>query len=187
MLIGIGITAMLDAVVAYLLTRAKLYDAQRATVWLTGSLNGRGWEYVRPLTIALAVLLPLTLIPPASCGCSSSATTPPPGWASACGAPSWPWRSPAPALAAVATAAAGPVGFVALVAPQIARRLTGERSAADRPGRAGRRGASWSTPTSLARRVFAPTELPVGVVTAIIGAPYLLWLLARANRIGSGG
>ncbi len=61
-LVGIGITAMLDAVVAYLLTRAKLFDAQRATVWLTGSINGRGWEYVRPLTIALVVLVPLALI-----------------------------------------------------------------------------------------------------------------------------
>jgi iron complex transport system permease protein len=35
--------------------------------------------------------------------------------------------------------------------------------------------------------VFAPTELPVGIVTAVLGAPYLLWLLARANRIGSAG
>jgi len=39
----------------------------------------------------------------------------------------------------------------------------------------------------VARRLFAPTELPVGIVTGIIGAPYLLWLIARANRIGRGG
>ena len=60
-LVGIGITALLDAGVAYLLTRADIYDAQRATIWLTGSLNGRGWEYVRPLTITLAVLVPVAL------------------------------------------------------------------------------------------------------------------------------
>jgi iron complex transport system permease protein len=39
----------------------------------------------------------------------------------------------------------------------------------------------------VARRAFAPTELPVGVVTGVVGAPYLLWLLARANRVGRGG
>jgi iron complex transport system permease protein len=39
----------------------------------------------------------------------------------------------------------------------------------------------------LARRAFAPTELPVGIVTGVIGAPYLIWLLTRANRIGSSG
>ena len=53
---------MLDAGVEYLLTRANLNDAQRAAVWLTGSLNGRGWEYVRPLSIALAVLVPVALV-----------------------------------------------------------------------------------------------------------------------------
>ena len=46
------------SVTAYLLTRAEIYDAQRATVWLTGSLNGRGWEHVRPLALALVVLVP---------------------------------------------------------------------------------------------------------------------------------
>ena len=86
----------------------------------------------------------------------------------------------------MATAAAGPVGFVALVAPQIARRLTRERATGLIP--AGLVGAVIMVYADLlARRVFTPTELPVGVVTAIVGAPYLLWLLARANRIGTGG
>ncbi|HJR26825.1 MAG TPA: iron chelate uptake ABC transporter family permease subunit, partial [Acidimicrobiales bacterium] len=60
-LVGIGITAMLASVTSYLLTRAELVDVQRATVWLTGSLNGRGWEHVRPVSVALLVLVPLTL------------------------------------------------------------------------------------------------------------------------------
>lgn len=185
-LIGIGMTAMLEAVVSYLLTRAKLYDVQRATVWLTGSLNGRGWEYVRPLTIAMAVLVPLTLIT------TRQLRTLELGDDAAAGLGVGLRRSKlaialaGAALAAVATAAAGPVAFVALIAPQIARRLTAERSAAIVP--AGLVGAAIVVYADLvARRVFAPTELPVGVVTAIIGAPYLLWLLARANRIGSGG
>uniref|UniRef100_UPI00397C2FC5 iron chelate uptake ABC transporter family permease subunit n=1 Tax=Salmonella sp. SAL4433 TaxID=3159888 RepID=UPI00397C2FC5 len=78
------------------------------------------------------------------------------------------------------------VGFVALVAPQIARRLIGGRSLGLGP--AGLVGAAIMVYADLAaRRIFSPTELPVGVVTAMIGAPYLLWLLARANKIGVGG
>ena len=57
-LIGIGMAAMLVAVTDYLLTRSTLEQAQAAQVWLTGSLNGRGWEHVRPAAVALAVLLP---------------------------------------------------------------------------------------------------------------------------------
>ncbi len=185
-LIGIGITAMLDAAIAYLLTRAKLYDAQRAMVWLTGSINGRGWEFVRPLTLAMVVLVPVALI------ASRELRTLEMGDDCAAGLGVGIRRSKlvlalvGAALAAVATAAAGPVGFVALVSPQIARRLTGNRSLGLIP--AALVGAGIMVFADLVgRRAFAPTELPVGVVTAMIGAPYLLFLLARANKIGTGG
>src|SRR5690606_9711119 len=92
----------------------------------------------------------------------------------------------ASSLAAVATAATGPIAFVALIAPQIGRRLVGGRPLALLPG-----AACGALPLSSAdlvgRRPFAPAELPVGIVTSLLGAPYLLYLLARANRIGSGG
>jgi iron complex transport system permease protein len=185
-LVGIGMTAMLQAVTAYLLTRAELRDAQKATVWLTGSLNGRSWEYVRPLTLVLVVLVPVALV------CGRSLRMLEMGDDAAAGLGVSLRRSKGAlaavgaALAAVATAAAGPVAFVALVAPQIARRLVGERTAGLVP--AGVVGAAMVVfGDLLARSLFAPTELPVGAVTAFIGAPYLLWLLARANRIGAGG
>jgi iron complex transport system permease protein len=185
-LVGIGITALLEAGVEYLLTRANLNDAMRATVWLTGSLNGRGWEFVRPLTLALAILVPIAMV------CTRNLRVLELGddTASALGVSLR--RSKlgltlsGAGLAAAATAAAGPVGFVALVAPQIARRLVGERAVGIIP--AGLVGAVIMVfGDLLARRVFSPTELPVGVVTAVVGAPYLLWLLARANKIGTGG
>lgn len=185
-LVGIGLTAMLDAVVAYLLTRAELYDAQRATVWLTGSLNGRGWEYVTPLTLSLAVLLPIALAAARHLRVLEL------GDDTAMGLGVGLQRSKVvlalvgAGLAAVATAAAGPVGFVALVAPQIARRLVGARTIGLVPAAIVGAGIMVFADL-LARRMFAPVELPVGVVTAIVGAPYLLWLLARANKIGSGG
>jgi iron complex transport system permease protein len=185
-LIGIGITALLQSIVSYLLTRAEIFDAQRATVWLTGSLNGRGWEHVRPVTAALVILLPVTI------GLARHLRMLELGDDAARGLGvrvEWSRGAlllTATALAALATASAGPVAFVALVAPQIARRLVGGRSLALVPSAAC--GALLLVAADLVgRRVFAPTELPVGVITGILGAPYLLYLLARANRIGAGG
>jgi iron complex transport system permease protein len=184
-LVGIGIAALLSSVTQYLLTRAEIFEAQRAVVWLTGSLNGRGWEHVRTIGVADVLLLPLviSLIGPlrilqlgddAAKGLGVSVE-----------------RSRlllvlvGVALAALATAAAGPVVFVAFVSPPIARRLTGAPLSV---GCAALVGALVVLLSDLvARRVLAPTELPVGVVTGVVGAPYLLWLLARSNRGGRGG
>lgn len=60
-LVGVGAAAMLQALNSYLITRAELREAYEAAFWLTGSLNGRGWEHVVPLGCALAVLVPLAL------------------------------------------------------------------------------------------------------------------------------
>lgn len=185
-LIGIGVTAMLGAVVAYLLTRADLLDARRATVWLTGSLNGRGWEYVRPLSLVLAVLGPVGLTGARRLRALELGDETATGLGVSVVRAKLALALSGAGLAAVATAAAGPVGFVALVAPQVSRRLTSERSTG--LVTAGLVGAVIVVAADLvARRAFAPIELPVGVVTAVIGAPYLLWLLARTNRAGAGG
>lgn len=185
-LVGIGVGAVLAACTSYLLTRAEIHDAQRATVWLTGSLNGRGWEHVGPVGLVLLVLLPVTLALGRQLRLLEL------GDDTARGLGASVERSRAAlivagvGLAAVATASAGPVAFVALVAPQIARRVVRSPGVTLVP--AALVGAALVLASDLlARRAFAPTELPVGVVTGVVGAPYLLWLLARTNRIGSGG
>lgn len=185
-LVGIGIAAVLHAFTSYLLTRADIFDAQRATIWLTGSLNGRSWDHVGPVAVALAVVVPVTL----ALGRQLRLLELGDDTARGLGVRVEPSRAAlvaaAVVLAAVATASAGPIAFVALVAPQIARRLVQQAGATLVP--TALVGASLVLLADLvARRAFAPTELPVGVVTGIIGAPYLLWLLARANRIGAGG
>jgi iron complex transport system permease protein len=84
-------------------------------------------------------------------------------------------------LASMATGAAGPVDFVALLAPQIARRLT--RTAQIPLAGSALLGAAIVVGGDLlARKLFAPTELPVGVLTAAVGAPYLIWLIIRGHR-----
>ncbi|MEV4349650.1 iron chelate uptake ABC transporter family permease subunit, partial [Actinoplanes sp. NPDC049596] len=60
-LVGIGVTAMLTSVTAYLLNTANIYTAEQASIWLTGSLAGRSWAQVAPVVVAVAVLLPVAL------------------------------------------------------------------------------------------------------------------------------
>lgn len=185
-LVGIGVTEVLRAVSHYLMTRTELQDARRATLWLTGSLNGASWDHVRPVTIALLVLIPAAVVLARPLRMLEL------GDDAARGLGVGVERSRASlllvgvALAGVSTAAAGPIAFVALISPQIARRLVGERSLALLPAAAC--GALLVTTSDLiASRLFAPSELPVGIVTAIVGAPYLLYLIVRANKIGKGG
>jgi len=184
-LIGIGLAAMLVAATQYFLTRAEIFEAQRAVVWLTGSLNGRSWTHVRTIGIAMAVLVPIVVALSGRLRVMQLGDDA----AKGLGVPVERSRLglvvAAVALAAMATAAAGPIIFVAFVAAPIARRLTRTPLAL---GVAALVGALIMLLSDLvARRLFAPTELPVGVITGVVGAPYLLWLLARSNKVGAGG
>lgn len=182
-LVGIGVNAMLMSANSYLLTRSEVYDAQSAAVWITGSLNGRGWEHAVPVGLALAVLLPFAI------GLSRRMRMLEMGddSAAALGVPTERSRLAllvaAVGMAAVATAAAGPIAFVALAAPQLARRLTKQ------PGvgivSSALMGALVLSAADLgAQRLFGETQLPVGVMTGAVGGGYLVWLLAREWRAG---
>lgn len=185
-LVGIALTAMLGAMTSYLLTRAEITTAQRAMLWLTGSLANRDWPHVVTIALALAVLMPIAflLARPLSLLQLGEDT------ATALGGRAQLSRAAllftAAALAAMATAVAGPVAFVALVAPQIVRRLLGERTVGLFSSAAC--GALLVTGADLiARTVFGGSELPVGVITGILGAPYLLYLLTRGDRARRNG
>lgn len=183
-LVGIGVGFAVSAVNDYLITRANIYDVQRAAVWLTGSLNGRGWNHVRTVGLGLVVLVPLALF----LGRQMRLLELGPDTAAALGVRVGRSRAALAlvgvALAALATASAGPIGFVALVSPPIARRLVRSPGVTIVP--AALVGALLTVTADLgARRIFAPIELPVGIATAVIGAPYLLWLLTREIRSGA--
>ena len=185
MLVGIGIGAMLYALIDYLMTRASIWDAQVALRWLTGSLNGATAADLQPLLIVMAVALPLTLW----AGLSLSGLQLGDDTAKSIGIRVERSRLLlivfAVALNAIATAAAGPIGFVAFVAGPIARRLTHGTGIALIP--AGLVGALVVIAADFAGQHLLPVALPVGILTAAVGAPYLLYLLVVSNRIGQGG
>ncbi|MEU8733645.1 iron chelate uptake ABC transporter family permease subunit [Streptomyces tendae] len=184
-LIGIGVSVAFGSLTQLLLTKGDFLVAQQAKVWLTGSLNSRGYEEAVPLATVLLVAIPVTLwAARAQRGASFDDDT-----AMALGIRPNRVRLGLTALgvvlASVATGACGPVDFVALLAPQIARRLC--RTAQIPLLSSALTGALVVVVADLlARRLFSPVELPVGVLTAVVGAPYLMWLIAR-NRSRSGG
>ncbi|MEO3743441.1 iron chelate uptake ABC transporter family permease subunit [Plantactinospora sp. B5E13] len=185
-LVGIAVSWMCASATDYLLTRAQLTEAQSAVGWLVGNLNGRGWESVRPLTVAVVVLLPAAIL----LGRWTRTLHLGDDVARGLGTPVQLARLclvlVGVALVAFATAATGPVLFVALAAPQIAQRLAG--LPAPPVVASALTGALMVSASDLVARWLIPdVDLPVGVVTGALGATFLLWLLVRTNRAGSGG
>ncbi|MET7463868.1 iron chelate uptake ABC transporter family permease subunit [Nonomuraea sp. NPDC005501] len=179
-LVGIGVAAVFTNVKFWLLTVGDVNDTTRAMVWISGSLNGRGWEHVVPVGLALAALIPLTLLGTRSLDALRYGDD----TVTALGVRVNLSRAlmllAAVLLAAVATASAGPIAFVALASPQIALRLV--RCAQPPLLSSAVTGAVLTTGADLiARTLFSPIELPVGVVTAVLGAPYLIHLIWKAR------
>jgi len=180
-LVGIGVNALLLAVNDYLLTRANINDAATAGAWITGSLSGRGWDHAVPVAVALAVLLPACALlarPLRQLELGDDLAV-------ASGVRAEVVRAAAVLigvlLCAIATAAAGPVMFIAMAAPQLARRLA--RSPGITMLTSALMGALLLTAADvLAQRLLAPTQLPVGVLTAAIGGCYLAFLLRKERR-----
>ncbi|WP_324783587.1 FecCD family ABC transporter permease [Streptomyces sp. H51] len=192
-LVGVGVSAVVTAVNGYLLTVSDIVDAARAVVWMTGSLDGRDWDQVWPLLGLCAVLVPLVLAGARGLRMMEMGDD----VANALGVRVERVRAlllAAVLLTATATAAAGPVAFVALTAPQLARRLTLPRCLK------GAGGSPVPGPNLLpslcmgatllvtadwaAQRAFGAGRLPVGVVTGVLGGAYLLWLLVSERRAG---
>ncbi len=181
-LIGIGVGAMLDAVVAFLIVRADVYDVAVAVRWMTGSLNGARMADVPPLAVAVLLLVPLVLLLGRDLGILEL------GDASATALGVRVDRTrvvlvvAAVALACFATATTGPIAFVAFLAGPIAARIVGPGSPVILP--AALTGAVLVQAADLLGQFAFDTKFPVGVVTGILGAPYLIYLLIRTSRRG---
>lgn len=176
--VGIVAAAGLTSVVQYFMTRADVYDAQFALGWLTGSLNRAQWPAISALALALAALVPFTAWQARTLGVSELG----PDVAVVLG------ESRARIdrlllagvlLTAVGVAAAGPVACVAFLSGPVARALNG--------GRTTLLGAALTgalivvAADHVAAYALGSANLPVGVVTGAVGAPVLLWLIARGR------
>jgi iron complex transport system permease protein len=185
-LIGVAVAFMVQGLLAYLLSRADLRNAEDALTWLVGSVSGARWPEIAVLAAFLAVLLPGVAVLAGRMRMLQLGDDS----ASSLGVHAERSRLAllvaAVALAALATAFVGPLAFIAFVSAPIARRLVGTGSLALVP--AALVGVLITTVADFTAQHLLPgaLQLPAGIITGAIGAPYLLWLLATQNRIGKG-
>ncbi|BDH12244.1 FecCD family ABC transporter permease [Streptomyces hygroscopicus] len=180
LVVGIGVSTFIGAVSDLIMSRENDNTAGGVFLWAVGSLNGRDESVGQPLLAALLLLVPLALI----AGHRLQLLRFDDDMAACLGVDLRRVRAVAlalaVALAGIAVGIGGPIAFVALAAPVLAQRLSG-------PTRvpvlgSALAGAALVTAADALGRVAAPVEIPVGVVTSVLGGPFLLWVLLRSDR-----
>jgi len=177
-LLGIAVSAVLVGVNSYLLVKANLEAASQAVGWLVGDLAGRDWNYFVPLAVAMAVFAPVVFVNGRALRMLEMGDDTATGIGVDVHRVRLTLVLVAVALVAAATAATGPLPFIALAAPQLARRMT--RLPGPNLAASAFVGAALVVAADyLGQRLLASSLLPAGVVAAALGGAYLLWLLLR--------
>lgn len=180
-LIGIGLGAVATALTTTMIVFGEIFEVSRAVIWLTGSVYGRTWEQVYSLLPWLVVFVPLSFALSRNLNVLNLGEEVARGLGNRIEVERGVLLFCSVALAAAAVATAGTIGFVGLIAPHIARRMVGPSHGGLLPT-AGMAGGALVVLADLVGRVFFGTiEIPCGIVTAAIGAPFFLYLLYR-NR-----
>ncbi|MER6672810.1 iron ABC transporter permease [Streptomyces sp. NPDC000983] len=180
-LIGIGCGYGISAVTTFLLLRADPWNTPRIFTWLSGTTYGRTFPDVVPVAVALALALPLLLAMRGRLDLLAVDEDTP----RVVGVPVERTRfvalSIAAVLAALSVIAVGVVGFVGLVAPHLARSLVGARHGRVIPVAMLLGGVVVCVADALGRTVVAPSQVPAGLMIALVGGPYFLWVLRRSR------
>jgi iron complex transport system permease protein len=175
-LVGVGVAAALLSVTQYLFTRAAVWDVQLALRWITGSLSDADWQKVQVLALALVVLLPLVWFSSRDLRVNEL------GEDAAVGL-GVPRRRPdllmlvAVLLVAAGVAGAGPVAFLAFLSAPIARGLNKGRTSIAGAALVG--ACILLAADHVGANYIGDVKMPAGIITGAVGAPFLLWLMAR--------
>ncbi|WP_421102182.1 FecCD family ABC transporter permease [Sporosarcina psychrophila] len=179
LLIGIGISAFMHAGTTVLMLVGPIHQASQANIWITGSIYGSNWTEVRMIAIWITILFFITLAMTREMNVLELGDD----LAKSAGSPVQKNRIIFLLLCAALTGAsvsfAGGIGFVGLIAPHIAKRIVGP-TFGSMVGLSAIIGAILVVVADwIARVAFAPIEVPAGVWTAVIGAPYFIYLLIK--------
>ncbi|GAB2473965.1 siderophore ABC transporter permease CdtC [Xylanimonas ulmi] len=180
-LVGIGVLNLTAALTTFLLLRADPWNTPRIYTWLSGTTYGRGFGEVAPVLVLLALAVPLAASMPRELDLLALDDDTPRLVGVGLERTRLLVLGVAAALAATSVTAVGVVGFVGLVAPHAARALVGGRHARVLPVAMLIGAVLLGLADTLGRTVIAPAQLPAGLVVALLGAPYFVWLLGRSR------
>jgi iron complex transport system permease protein len=180
-LVGIGCGYALSAVTTFLLLRSDPWETPRILTWLSGTTYGRVAADVVPVAVVLVVAIPVVLGQRRRLDLLAIDEDTPRILGIRTGRARLGLLATAAVLAAVSVVAVGTVGFVGLVAPHLARALVGPRHGRSVPVAMLLGGLLVCVADTLGRTLIAPTQLPAGLIIALIGAPYFVWLLRRRD------
>jgi iron complex transport system permease protein len=181
-LIGIGLGAVATALTTVMIVFGDIYQVSQAIIWLTGSVYGRSWEEIWSLLPWLLVFVPLAFLHSRHLNALNLGDEVAKGLGAHVELVRGVLLLTSVALAASAVATAGTIGFVGLMAPHIARMLVSPSHGGLLPTSAMTGGALVVLADLLGRTLFAPIEIPCGIITSAIGAPFFLYLLYRSRN-----
>ncbi len=180
-IVGIGVSAALQAINSYIIINGNLRAAISAATWGAGSLDLADWSDLLPVAVALILLAPIAATLSTRMGLLELGDDAASGLGVNVARTRLALLGVGVLLVAVVTAVAGPVAFIALAAPQIAKRLTGGSSLGILSS-AAMGAALLVLCDTIARIVIAPQQIPAGVVSLCLGGAYLIWLLIFGRR-----
>ncbi|MCS3844708.1 iron ABC transporter permease [Microbacterium sp. AK031] len=180
-LIGIGVSYGASALTTFLLLRANPWDTPKIYTWLSGTTYGRIWEQVIPVAIVLIIALPLAFAVRREADVLALDDDTPRLIGIGVERTRMMMLVAAAVLAALSVTAVGVIGFVGLVAPHAARALVGSRHSRMIPVAVLLGALLVGAADTIGRTIIAPEQLPAGLVVALLGAPYFVWLLWRSR------
>ena len=184
-LIGFGVHAGSMALITLLITLTDPWNETKALTWLGGSTYGRSFEHLIPMMLAVLIVLPVLIRARGELDLLSVDDETPRVLGVHVPRSRLLLLTCAVLLTGAAVAGVGVIVFVGLVAPHAARAIVGRRHARALPVAALLGGVLVCVADTVGRTVIAPGQLPAGLMTAIIGAPYFVWLLYR-SRVRAG-
>lgn len=184
-LIGFGVQAGAQALVTLLITLSDPWNETKALTWLGGSTYGRSFEHLVPMVLAVLIVVPVLIRARGELDLLSVDDETPRVLGVNVPRSRFLLLTCAVLLTGAAVAGIGVISFVGLVAPHAARAIVGRRHARALPVAALLGGILVCVADTIGRSVIAPDQLPAGLMTAIIGAPYFVWLLFRSRARGT--
>lgn len=178
---GIGVAAGISAAMIVLTLRLDPEKYQFVATWMAGSIWGTNWKFVVALLPWIVILLPLVFYKARVLNVLNLGEQTSIGLGTPIKKEQIWLLAAAVGLAGSSVSVSGGIGFVGLIAPHLARRLVGPRHELMLPTSALLGSLLVIVGDTIGRTILQPSEIPVGIVVAVIGAPYFLYLLARSR------